>query len=107
MEREIKKIQEGEIVCPYCDYEYSESWEYGMEYDGDSTELECPECNKKFSVVMNIETTFTSQGLCEENKDKHKWKEFNHISSQGGKRCKGKRCLICDKYEFDREVEQK
>lgn len=32
------------IKCPYCGYEEQDSWEY----QGDSGEIECPECYKEF-----------------------------------------------------------
>ncbi len=99
---EIRKFQEGEITCPYCGWKDTDSWESGLNNDGDSDEFECPECNKKFNVIMNIETTYTTTGLCKENKVKHNWEYFDHTTD--GKRCKGRKCLTCNEYKFDKET---
>ncbi len=96
---EIERHNEREITCPYCGYEFSDSWEYGMEHDGDTDEEECPECDKKFYITMNVEVGYSTKGLCKENKTKHNWKHFDHVTS--GKRCKGKKCLVCGEYEFE------
>ena len=103
MTAEIEKWREDNITCPYCGWVDTDSWEGGMEHDGDTSEQDCPECDKKFHVQMNIEVSYTSKGLCDENKIKHNWKEFDNLVD--GKRCKGKHCLTCDEYEFDKTPE--
>ena len=50
----------GEVVCPYCGYEHLDSWEYNLKHDGDNTEIECDECNKKFDVSLCVETAYVS-----------------------------------------------
>ena len=51
-----------EIVCPYCGNEFSDSWELG---DGeDIGELECDECNKKFTAYRNLsKPTYSTEKL--------------------------------------------
>jgi len=101
--KEIEAFARREITCPYCGYEFSDSWEHhGLDNDGDSQEEECPECEKKFHVKLDISHDYTSHGLCEENKEEHDWESFDHTTD--GKRCKGRKCLTCGKYEFDRET---
>lgn len=43
-----------EIVCPHCDYEFSDSWECT------SDSATCPECDKEFRVERNHDVTYTS-----------------------------------------------
>ena len=57
--KEIDHSYTREIVCPYCGYEYIDSWEINQ----DSTfweEEECPECDKVFEVERNIEVTYVT-----------------------------------------------
>ena len=105
MSKEIEAYATGEITCPYCNYEYGDSWEYSsLRYDGDSEEMECDECGKKFYVQFNVETSYTSNGLCKENNEEHNWKYFDHTTK--GKRCYGRKCLTCGKYEFEKELKK-
>lgn len=103
MSDEIKEYAESDITCPYCGWKDIDSWESGMEHDGDTSEQECHDCDKKFYVQMNVQVSYSSTGLCDENKVKHNWKEFDHTTD--GKRCSGKHCLTCDEYEFDKNPE--
>lgn len=57
-----------EIVCPYCGYEFSDSWEI----DGDNQDIglmECDECYKQFYATRNIEVSYSTRkakyGTCE------------------------------------------
>jgi transcription elongation factor Elf1 len=50
-----------EVICPHCGHEYSDSWEF----DGDTGNIECCECEKEFGYERNIEITYsTSKQLC-------------------------------------------
>lgn len=56
-----------EIVCPWCGYEFSDSWELGN--GGECTELEeCPNCEKEFyaSRIVTVEysTSKATYGIC-------------------------------------------
>ena len=101
----MNEIEEsgGEIICPYCQYEHTDSWESGLDNDGDTMEYECAECDKKFYVQFVVETSYNTSGLCKENNVKHNWEYFDHISKSDEKRCYGRKCLTCGKYEFNKE----
>ncbi len=107
MSEEIEAWKIGEITCPYCKYEHTDSWECGLNNDGDCMESECDECGKKFNVTLIVETSFTSRGLCKENKNKHDWKYFDFISKEDGRRIFGRECLTCGKFESDVEKNAK
>jgi hypothetical protein len=101
MKGEIKKYKENQITCPYCGWEDTDSWESGLDSDGDNTEINCSECEKKFTVTLHIDYSYSSDGLCIENDDEHNWDYFDHTTD--GKRCCGRHCLTCDEYEFGEE----
>ena len=109
MFNEIEKLQESEITCPYCGWENTDSWESGLDNDGDGDEFECgnDDCCKKFRATKNIIVSYNTHGLCKENNTKHNWEEFDFVSENNGKRCKGRKCLTCGKYEFDKTEEEK
>ena len=44
-----------EITCPYCGNEFTDSWEF----DNDG-ELECGDCDKKFTFERHKEITYSS-----------------------------------------------
>jgi transposase len=56
MPKEIDHICTKEIVCPYCGYTMSDSWE--MEDDGSWT---CDACNNEFRYQRNISVSYTSR----------------------------------------------
>lgn len=56
-EWENEQYGTSEITCPWCGYEFSDSWEYGDDDDA----CECPDCGKLFSYTRDIEVTYTSK----------------------------------------------
>ena len=57
---EVDHEYTDEIVCPWCGYEFSDSWEFGN--GGEFTELEdCPECDKSFYASRTITVAYTTQ----------------------------------------------
>lgn len=48
-----------EIVCPYCFNEIERSWEYGFD-DEDVEDMECPHCEKEFTVETVITKKYIS-----------------------------------------------
>lgn len=102
----IEKLYEDEITCPYCSYEYSESYDFGMENNNDTTILECPNCENKFLAEIDITVSYSTKGLCKENNGEHNWKEFDHERTDGEGRLKGKSCLTCGETEFAESSEQ-
>ena len=100
---QIERIERN-ITCPYCGDENTDSWEVrGLQNDGESIDDKCGNCGKKFHIVMNVDVTYTTTGLCTENNQEHFWEQFDFVSDTG-KRCKGQKCLLCNKYEFDRDI---
>jgi hypothetical protein len=95
--KEVEAWRKSEITCPYCNDEWSDSWDIDFGYNDDWQTFECEECGKNFTVCKNTEITYTSKGLCDENNKQHKWEYFNHNDGK----CKGRKCVVCDKYEFD------
>lgn len=55
IDHERKYYYNPEIVCPHCDYEYSDSWENYNVHDIDDREIDCQNCNEPF--ILSIDTT--------------------------------------------------
>lgn len=71
MEKEIDCRATEEVTCPYCGYEYSDSWEFG----DDTDRLKCPECNKEFDVSSETTRTFSTSKIdCIEKGEEHDFK---------------------------------
>lgn len=47
----------NEVICPYCGYEFSDSWEFKEEWG----ELKCDECNKTFKYERFTEATYFTE----------------------------------------------
>lgn len=58
MVKEINTQYTIEIVCPYCGYEFMDSWE---EYDSGTTE--CRECEKEFYFDRDVAVTYCSNKI--------------------------------------------
>ena len=64
---EIDHKHRDDIVCPWCGWENPDSWEAGLNEDGDSLTLECGACEKEFDATMSIGVTYsTSKARCPE-----------------------------------------
>ena len=50
---------EFEIVCPYCNYEFTADIE-----DENKEEIQCPECNNTIELDWNLEEEFGCSGSC-------------------------------------------
>jgi len=56
------------IICPYCDWEDTDSWEFGTE-DGTHT---CGNCEEEFRVSPCVSVTYSTYRMdCEEIGKKH------------------------------------
>ncbi len=84
-EKEIDHEYTDEIVCPFCGYKFSDSWEY----EGDSEDiglLECDDCNKSFYATRNVSVDYCTEkanyGICNNCKDEDIVIE-NYTSSLG------------------------
>ena len=47
----------GEITCPWCGYEYHDSWED----EDDNDKEECPDCGGVFKYTREVEVTYSSE----------------------------------------------
>lgn len=54
---EIDHEYTDEVVCPYCGYEHSDSWEFS-EYDD---EFECHSCEKHFVMERKIDISYVTK----------------------------------------------
>jgi len=52
-----------EITCPYCGYEYEQSFEFG-DYDD---EVLCESCNKTFSMARYERVSYSTEKTEENN----------------------------------------
>jgi hypothetical protein len=67
VEKQIQEWSEGEgdheyteeIVCPYCGEEQTDSWELSA----NSGELDCGNCENKFTYERDIQITYSTQKL--------------------------------------------
>ncbi len=66
-----KHYDMDEVVCPYCGYEFRDSWELLRdESDGAERKVEChnEECGKEFTIQKNVHvgyTSYTNEEDCE------------------------------------------
>lgn len=57
---------EDSIICPYCDHEFSDSWEYAH-YEGTSYDLvDCDSCSRTFRLTVQTDVSYTTKPLEEE-----------------------------------------
>lgn len=50
-----------EIICPHCEYEFTDSWEYP-----DSGEIDCYSCDKTFYCEVVVTVAYTSSKIEED-----------------------------------------
>jgi len=83
MDKKIDHKYTDEIVCPYCGYKSSESYEY----EWDDGELECDGCGKEFSYCREIEVTYTTTKKdCVSNGEEHDFvfdHEYDYVQRYG------------------------
>jgi hypothetical protein len=76
MTEEIDCSYTDELICPYCGYEDSDSWEYFSRL-GDSTNAECGECGKTFRASQNVTVDYSSEKLpCMNGEGEHNWTKW-------------------------------
>lgn len=64
-ESEGETIQESNVICPYCGYQYDDYDGYQFD-EGKTEKVECPECSRKFDVEVEVRRTYsTKRSLCE------------------------------------------
>ena len=104
-EWDFKHNYTDELVCPWCGYEFMDSWEY--ENDGEELGLvDCNNCGKQFygykNIVINYSTDKAHYGTCPICKDEEIVLE-EYDSSCG---CHDRMCLDCGKIEQRRLREE-
>ena len=64
---EIKHKDTKEIICPYCGYEFSDSWDYSSDLE-DIGLIDCENCDKSFYanriVTIDYSTEKANYGTC-------------------------------------------
>jgi len=56
----VEHFNEDEIICPHCNYEYSDSWEFD---DSDGEEYECETCGEKFTLTTETIRKYTTKRI--------------------------------------------
>jgi DNA-directed RNA polymerase subunit RPC12/RpoP len=63
---------ENEITCPYCGYEFSESYDYLKDTDTELGEIECRDCGKPFICTVEFSVSYSTErkeGVLVEDED--------------------------------------
>jgi len=67
---EIDTEYTNEIMCPYCGYVFSDSWEIGRGNDEDLGLIECGRCDREFYAARNVSISYSTEkakyGKCPE-----------------------------------------
>lgn len=64
-ESEGETINEDNVICPYCGYQYDDYDGYQFD-EGKTEEVECPECSRKFDIEVETRRTYsTKRSICE------------------------------------------
>jgi uncharacterized Zn-finger protein len=59
MNKEIDHDYTDEVICPYCGYEFSDSWEFNDTQD--EQHVECSECSKEFFLYVDMTVNYTTR----------------------------------------------
>ena len=60
------KTDDYYLICPYCDHQYSDAWEWCGDRE---REAECDECGKTFTCWAERSVTYHSRPTPEETKE--------------------------------------
>lgn len=63
MEKQIDCSFTRDVVCPYCGYEFKDSYELFEFYNShgeDNVDVECDECGKEFNAYRHITIDYSS-----------------------------------------------
>lgn len=90
--------QADEITCPYCGYEYRDSWEFRK----DDGEEECSECEKKFRWSRGSKVWYDSAKDCKLNGEQHEFGAWGEVTKSyyGDSYYKARHCQKCPEIEL-------
>ena len=86
----MNEHHDREIICPYCDAEYQESFLLQDESP------KCEACGKWFELQVSIETTYHTYTNCELNGEEHDWEESSCTDL-----CVSYKCSKCIDYKHE------
>jgi DNA-directed RNA polymerase subunit RPC12/RpoP len=93
---EIDHEYTDEVVCPYCGFEYGDSYEF---FTGchENSEAQCEGCNKYFAMTRNVSVDYSTSKMCDKNKEEHEYKDFEY---------KGEKYQVCQKCGFINDLKK-
>lgn len=98
MTKEIDHEYTDEVVCPYCGYEYGDSWVYFSRND-EAVKIECDECGKCFRASQNVSVDYSTDKLpCLNNEGEHIWSTWWNRCGVGS--MERRYCRDCSKEEW-------
>lgn len=103
-EEEIDHEYTDEIVCPYCGYEFLDSFEISSEEE-DLGLIECDKCGEQFYASRNIQVTYSTEkpkrGICKHCEEEGVIEDYHStVGSYEGL------CLSCGRKEKDRLLKE-
>lgn len=67
---------DDELICPYCEWTFSDSWESCSEDSQD--QIDCPKCEKKFWGYSSKSIDYHSRADCKLNNEEHSYDNVNN-----------------------------
>ncbi len=64
----IDLLYNNDIVCPYCGNRDDQGYEQQLG-DGDTTEDNCPACDKTYRITVCIDVTYSTEKIVGEESD--------------------------------------
>ena len=58
MSEKINHEYTDEIVCPYCGYEFTDSWEFSDTQD--EQQVDCHDCGEEFLLYVHVSVDYTT-----------------------------------------------
>lgn len=68
IDKDLDLSYNSEAKCPYCGFEDYDSWELGIDEDCECV-TSCPSCGKDYGVMKNIEITYSTWALDDEEEE--------------------------------------
>lgn len=79
MNEEYETEFTDEIICPWCGYKFSDSWEYD---DEDGSIIDCPDCNKPIILGVHISVSYITRRGCDGIVILHNYKDYSMEESE-------------------------